>query len=255
MAIRITRKRRDFDEFLHTLQIKGTAIERIAESAAPLVAEQVISVFQQGLQEEADNPRIYEFMWNRTKFDYKWNNGMVIIEIFGATEAEAGYPDRDGGPVNPSTNLWARHEFGASFDPSTGTLKFDKEEDNAGGVSVVRDGRSGGVGSPYRGMISRTINSIRPTIHAAVASLFYTTSVEAFTHTIEESSRGRIKIDPRAISALQMAGVTQEALLGLGVANVAVSDRGQILLLGRGATGAGTFIGGKDAGIPTTINT
>lgn len=246
------------EEFTRQLSLSGTKLERIVEDAAPAVGEVVSrmvigEMLERSRTGDKNDRNFWAFMAARTAINVSWSNGTVIVSISGMPEGEV--PDAEdtrsgGGVTNPATNLWARHEFGAVFDPESGKLTYTKDD---GGVTVVRESKSGGQVSKRTGSVNRLVQSLRSQIESSAVVLTAITANTATAETIESATSGKVSIDKGAKAALKRAGVSKSLLATMGVENVKVTQKGQILLMGRSSNGSVRFKGAKEFGIPTTI--
>lgn len=249
--------KRALDEFTRQLSVSGTKLERIVEEAAPAVGEVVSRMVMGEMLERSrsgdkSDRNFWSFMAARTDITVAWSGGTVIVTISGLTEGEV--PDaensRTGGNANANANLWARHEFGAVFDPESGKLTYTKD---TGGVSVVRSSRAGGQVSKRTGSVDKLVRSLRAQIESSAVVLAAITASTATGEFVESATKGKVSIDKSAKAALKRANVSKGLLATMGVDSVKVTQKGQILLLGRSENGSVRFKGAKEFGIPTTI--
>lgn len=256
--LKVNVKKKDLDDFTRALAISGTSLDKIIEEAAPAVGEVASRIIMGEMGKRAEgndsDANFWRFMAARTAINVSWSNGTVILTIEGLTEGEVpnAADSRSGGKnVNENANLWARHEFGAVFDASEGKLVYTKD---IGGITVVRNSKSGGSVSKRTGSVNKLISSLRSQIETSAVVLAAITASTATADVIEAATSHAINIDKSADVALKRAGVSQTLLTSMGVSNVKTSPRGQILLMGKSDSGSVRFIGGKEFGIPTTIN-
>jgi len=234
-------------------------MESIVEDAAPAVGEVVSRMVIGEMLERSrtgskSDRNFWAFMAARTAINVSWSNGTVVVAVNGLTEGET--PDAEetrsgGGVVNPSTNLWARHEFGATYDPTEGKLMVFSKDD--GGQLVFTKSRSGGQITNRTGSVNKLIQSLRSQIESSATVLAAITANTAAAEVVESATKGKVSIDKSAKVALKRAGVSKALLATMGVENVRVTPKGQILLMGRSSNGSIRFKGAKEFGIPTTI--
>lgn len=257
--IKVTVKKRDLEDFSRKLAISGTKLERIDDEIAPMVGETVkqliVSEMMDRSQSGSDSDqRFWEFMLARTDITVTWASGKVIVSINGLPEGEVENAEdtRSGGKVSATTNLWARHEFGAVFDKTTGKLSYTK--DDAGGITVVASGKSGGSVSSRKGSIDKLVRSIRTQIEVAAVASIKLAGELAVKNVVEEATGQKVDIDKSAVPVLARAGVSKAALVAVGISGVKVSPTGQVLLFEKSTSGSYRFSGRKGLGIPTTIS-
>lgn len=256
MAYNVKVVSKDLDHFLAVISAKGGRFKERLAQEGPVMGQAVAETIMNAIATQMPNDRIARFMSNRTKIDVISSESQVTLVIGGLTEGEVP-PDRrarSDGTIpqvsSPDVNLWLTHEFGVPSDGSYSTEEYEKD---VGGVKVVRKGTAYGHGSPYVGEIRKIVKSITGQLEGVLRGFGAIIGTQIAGEIIETASRGRVQIDPRAIPALQRAGISEAFLAGLKVIKVNVSKRGQINLIGRSQAGAGRFISGGGR-VPTTIN-
>lgn len=239
---------RQLDHFLTVMRGSGTRFPAAVQDNLYAIGEAASAVIMNAIEQNLP-VRIAKFMIDRTAIDIAVSPGRIELNVRGMSEGEAGHPPRDGGVPprvsSPDVNLWLTHEYGVpTSGGSTGGNK-----DKGAGVTVPTSQSAGyGSGSPYVGEIQRIVRGLTSQLEGVLIAFGAIISNNIAADIIEEGTKGAIKIDRRASTALNRAGVSRASLATLAVAGVEVSESGQINL--RGA--AGRFVSGGGL-VPTTI--
>lgn len=246
---------KELGEFAVRLRAATKLAQSKVEMNAPIMAEAASNIILEAIESDLAGSKSFgAFMAPRTKIDVTYSGASIILNVSGMTEGEAGHPPRyDGSEVRAkdSDNLWALHEFGSTSEGHTSSLTFNKD---VGGVTVHRKGKAHGAGSPYKGAVRSLIRGLTPQLNEVLRGLGGMVAGSVAGQTIELASGGKIQMARGARAAMRAAGVDESILASLGVSKVSITSSGQINLMGRTAMGGHTFISGKSAGIPTTIN-
>jgi hypothetical protein len=245
------------EDLVQNLEIEAAKFEDEIYDLGGIIKEAVIELIVTEVEDRADNERIGKFMASRLAIDYTYSGGVMNLHVGGALETKL--PEAIRKSNNPKVNLWNQHEFGLTKDAETGLYVYNKDpdaerekvDDGAGGIKVVRKAKVAGAPSPYKGMVTRIVNGIRPEIDALVTAIVARAATEIIDNSLRRASGNKVVFEQkdRAV-VLLAAGVKPEVLTTLNASVYLNEKTGQISY--RDSSGTGQFIK-TDGGLPTSI--